>query len=883
MPEERFEDLSERTQEKILRAAKKARAQHEAWEASGLSHKAFDDYARFRQPLTPEEQAKVDEAMGAEQERLKIPIPLEMQWEKGYIDLDGRLALSFDRGAYMQIAMARAETQTAHVYPEEPGLMEKYPGIDPFKKCTEEEMAFAFRLEQVKAAMAVRPPEIQNFVKDVLADMGDESTSLGQNMRQVSNRGLKLRQLHRASKVTPDRSTSEHLEEEAFNMKNATNEMKWADRTIQTLESLVGLNDQPITDQQRKELADGGRDIPKEAEAKRYASNVQPESLKVEFANFEHERQYRFISDPNHWDKTLRDMPPDFAPGKEEAVAGIVSRYATATASRSLDGCFRQIEELTRNREKPGDVPMMNRGDLVTVDGMTIREHMERQYLNEHKTLDDFETFYNKNFQRQAGEIVSAGLMAGKRVEAFIPDKQGRIPDQPVQMTKTGYEPSPLKKVTLNAWERHFARRGFYKEKLARAEEYRRVMESRERVKTINDKQRAELQGCATNYLRNQIFGGKDVTERAMQDHTTQYSWSRGFPTTLAVCVMLAEGHSFEDIVNPDKLQKVKQDAAEKVIKHTRADDHDWIGRKMYDGFTVLADETDKIFGSFNVADPRQIQEHYAQVTGRCGIMFDLYQEVTHPGTLEGFMARAEEMKAGSSSQQEFDMEERVRALGELRKGMEAMLNSKIYYSNPNRVTQAELKDMALSDLEIGRFVAGTVTTQQFAQKMELGSPASRAIGGMEASALFSSATPTYLMDPVASIKDAKYRGKFYQVMQHLAAHDQLEKVLSCKLERQADKLRLAEYVRGEDGKLTQVPKMVDASSYKLKVDHKKFTDALTLGVKKMEHARRLQEQDKENTAEAEAKQEQKAAKQEQKAAKQDKKAVRARPAGRSI
>ena len=147
MPEERFEDLSERTQEKILRAAKKARAQHEAWEASGLSHKAFDDYARFRQPLTPEEQAKVDEAIVAEQERLKIPIPLELQWEKGYIDLDGRLALSFDRGAYMQIAMARAETQTAHVYPEEPGLMEKYPGIDPFKKCTEEEMAFAFRLE----------------------------------------------------------------------------------------------------------------------------------------------------------------------------------------------------------------------------------------------------------------------------------------------------------------------------------------------------------------------------------------------------------------------------------------------------------------------------------------------------------------------------------------------------------------------------------------------------------------------------------------------------------------------------------------------------------------------------------------------------------------
>ena len=34
------------------------------------------------------------------------------------------------------------------IYPEEPGLMEKYPGIDPLGQYTKAEMSLAYRLEQ---------------------------------------------------------------------------------------------------------------------------------------------------------------------------------------------------------------------------------------------------------------------------------------------------------------------------------------------------------------------------------------------------------------------------------------------------------------------------------------------------------------------------------------------------------------------------------------------------------------------------------------------------------------------------------------------------------------------------------------------------------------
>lgn len=897
MPEEKVETPEERKQRKLAEVAKKldqVRAQHEAWEASGLQHQAFKTYEEFREPISKDEQLLLDGYMENEQELLKNPPPPDMVWEKGFIDGDFRLALSPKLAGYMRIAMDRAEAQTGtSPYPEESGLMEKYPGIDPRGKYTEAEMGFAFRLEQVKAAMAVRPPEVQSYVKDVLDDMGKTSTAIGSLMNKMAGRGADIRLLTRASKVALDQGTSEHLEEEAFNMLRNCKEMQWADRTIQTLESLVGLSDKPITDLQREEMKKNGREIPKKAEALREAPSVPPASLTVEFADFEHERQYRFLADPNHWGQSLRSMPPDFTPrkGKEKVVDGIVSRYASATASRTLEGCFHQIESLTRVNGSRNDPPGINRGDLITVDGMTVREHMERQYLAEHKTLSNFGNFYKKNYLKQAGEIVSAGLMAGKRVEAFIPDKMGRIPKEPVQVTKTGYEPSPLKKVTLNAWERHFAKHGFYKQKLARAEEYRRVMESRERVKAINDKQRAELQISNSDFMRNQIFGGRYVSDQALDDSKTQYSWSRGFPTTLAVSVLAARGHSFEDITNPDKLREEKLAVGREVIEHTKDDDHAWIGRMMHDGYKALIDETDQLYSTFDITDPRQIQEHYVEVAGRTSVLFDLYQEVTRPGAVEGFMARAEEIAPGSSPQQEFEMEERIRALGTLRLGMDNILEGKLYYSDSVRIQQAELADNALQDSTISNYFAGVVTIQRFAKNMQGNVPASRALGGMEAAGLLTGAgmTPelTHVMEPVWKIKDSAQRGQMYRALQHLATHDRLNQALPTALERHQNLVSMERFALGEDGKIVKNPQKVDIGDYRLQIDRKTFAQTLQAGAKKLESARKLEEQHRENTAEAEAKaeaedkQEKEAAKQQKKAAKQEKKAAVAKPGGR--
>ena len=83
-----------------------------------------------------------------------------------------------------------------------------------------------------------------------------------------------------------------------------------------------------------------------------------------------------------------------------------------------------------------------------------------------------------------------------------------RTEKEPIQITKKGYEPSPLKKVTLNAWERHFAKHGYFKEKAAKAAEYNRVMESRNQVRARNEERQFQLTEPVAAGMKNLFFQG---------------------------------------------------------------------------------------------------------------------------------------------------------------------------------------------------------------------------------------------------------------------------------------------------------------------------------------------------------------------------------------
>lgn len=166
-----------------------------------------------------------------------------------------------------------------------------------------------------------------------------------------------------------------------------------------------------------------------------------------------------------------------------DAYASAIPPYAVATAGRVIEPAFREAERVTEGR--------LDRGELIIIDGKTVKEKMLEDYTKAQGDMDKFNEFYQKNLRQATSEYTAAALLAGKRVEAFMPDAKGRLPDEPTQIVRTGYEPSALKPEKFNLWQRHFAKRGYYKEKVARQAEYERMMAARERVKENAVKERA--------------------------------------------------------------------------------------------------------------------------------------------------------------------------------------------------------------------------------------------------------------------------------------------------------------------------------------------------------------------------------------------------------
>ena len=562
----------------------------------------FEQYAPYRPAVTAEDQQLLEEAQ-RDQDTI-LADPNVRRWERGWIDGEGKQAPYPLQQTQMRIALNRASAQLQGwngeqtLFPDEPGIVERFPGVDPLGKSCEVDMAFAERYARLQAALSSRPPEIQAYVGQRLQDMHSLRTRSGQAWDSMLNDCITIRLTTRAAKVAVTEETSRWLLEDAQAMKEGRASIKRVDGMLNVLEYLSGLTDREPTPQERELMGNLQVPLTPEVEAHRTDPLVAPQNIAVEFENFDHQVQQKFFSDPRNWNKKLQDVPADVA--NPEAAAGAVSRYSKATADRAVSPLFDAIESKTNG--------VISRGDLITVDGKTIREKMFEDYVAAGKNPSTFPNFYQDNVKEAANSYVSAALMAGKRVEAFVPDSQGCVPQEPTQITKAGYEPSPLKKVTLNAWQRHFAKYGYYKEKVARADEYRRVMEARERVKCTNLSAQLAMDGGDKDYVKEQFFGDWIRENGPLpREVPGNFSVTRSSLTTFAVCHLAAQGYHIEAIHDPNQLQAEKQAAGKEVLEHLLGGDNAWAGETLLKGQLKLVEDMDRLTANMNLSDDRQV------------------------------------------------------------------------------------------------------------------------------------------------------------------------------------------------------------------------------------------------------------------------------------
>lgn len=169
-------------------------------------------------------------------------------------------------------------------------------------------------------------------------------------------------------------------------------------------------------------------------------------------------------------------------------------QFLAPAVERVLGPLFAGVERDMGQLSGEDIVRSLNRGNLIAIDGRTVRSMMEERYTG---AKEDFSDWYKENLSAMTGQLVSAALRQGRRVEALIPDSRGGVSGEPVQIIGEGVDPQPLTPVRLNRVQRLLTRFGLFREKAARSGAYQRAMEGREQLR-VNYKEGRALAARAT-------------------------------------------------------------------------------------------------------------------------------------------------------------------------------------------------------------------------------------------------------------------------------------------------------------------------------------------------------------------------------------------------
>lgn len=342
--------------------------------------------------------------------------------------LDGSLPSS---SAHIAIAMARAEAQFRGYppMPEDSDVSIRFPGVDPVGKYSVIDMKFAQRHSRVDACLQLRPPEVQKFVRTLQAAVSGRP-----RFRQVFD-GMEAsarrhRTLTRASKLCLDREGSRILHRQARSLEAGEAVVRY-DMLLQGLEYASGAKEGPLP-ADVADFCDNQLHTPISQQILEQAQElVPPRKLTVDFPDFEHRLLQVQFSSPDNWGRPPAGLDPSAL--DQDA---LLLPYAAAAAERTLSAL------LPIGEEKGPD-----RAELIRIDGAPLRELLDREGIAGPSP---------RQLRELSAQRVSAALMAGRRVDLRLPGGE-----EPIPVSKTGYQPPAGWKAIRGAWERCCAKQGF--------------------------------------------------------------------------------------------------------------------------------------------------------------------------------------------------------------------------------------------------------------------------------------------------------------------------------------------------------------------------------------------------------------------------------------
>lgn len=139
-----------------------------------------------------------------------------------------------------------------------------------------------------------------------------------------------------------------------------------------------------------------------------------------------------------------------------------IEHYVIDTVQGPLNELFKGMEQFYPQAP-------IDRNMLMIVDGKPVYEQIRGNYFAQfiksqspsETQMQKFKNWYAENAQKLGNQIVAAGLLTGKDVEAFVPDANNELPVTPVQIKGSGYTHSTSSGAVLDAWKQYFKSLGF--------------------------------------------------------------------------------------------------------------------------------------------------------------------------------------------------------------------------------------------------------------------------------------------------------------------------------------------------------------------------------------------------------------------------------------
>lgn len=575
----------------------------------------YDYYEPYRPALTEEEKKHLGYAAIADQDlidrfRMEAPnwTPEKNSTPGFFTGPDNKTYYNQVTKLHIEIATRQAKEQLKRQntpMPEEEETTLRFPGTSPKDKYSLIDMKLAQRWNDIEAENPFHAPQTAAYITALKVNPFYKETA--EKVAQISNQH---RVLTRATKLCRDEEGQQLLHDKARALENDPCVVQM-NQILEGMEYLQGKRQDVSQDIKNLYKNNMGIDL----EHTRNTINtmeVIPETIDVKFDNLDDIIQQRAFSNPRNWNRSAAEMKA-FPPAANE-VDTTIRPYATATVKLQLTPAFERMKKAN-----------IDFRDLVIVDGKSIQEH-----FNEMENVPS-----NKEAaENYASMMIASALMSGKRVDVFVPTPDGKLPEKPSAVEARGYAPQNSGPVVLNAWERFASRFGFYKEKVAQAEEYKRAMEARTRVLPNIEKRAAQKMENSVPDMKKMFFGGLDAELAEAADANGKLAndkkipnLTRTSPVSACICIM-ARKYRLEDILDPDKLKDEKQRYARYYLDMVKIGDITCLGAELADGTVALQEQMNRISQNTDFGDPVRRAATLPTLSAAAYAGFDIYQDV---------------------------------------------------------------------------------------------------------------------------------------------------------------------------------------------------------------------------------------------------------------